>query len=76
MSVAKPDIAPVESEQTEESNKRFFMSDESFALLTQAQSRIKEATEVTPTLRKLNNMLIIPEFVEKIIEQFIKKHQD
>jgi hypothetical protein len=76
MSVAKSDIVPGEIEQNEESNKRFFMSDESFALLTQAQSRIKEATEVTPTLRKLNNMLITPESVEKIIEQFIKKHQD
>ena len=76
MSVAKSDIVPVEIEQNEESNKRFFMSDESFALLTQAQSRIKEATEFTPTLRKLNNMLIIPEFVEIIVEKCIKKHQD
>ena len=64
------------SEQKMESEKKYFMTDESFALLTEAQSRIKEATEVTPTLRKLNNMLITPESVEKLIEKYNKKNQD
>ena len=63
------------SEQKMESEKKYFLNDESFALLTEAQGRIKDATEVTPTLRKLNNMLITPEFVEIIIEKFIKNHQ-
>lgn len=64
---------PQEEILNEESTKKFLMSDETYTLLTQAQSKIREATEVTPTLRKLINELVTQDTVEKLTKKFIEK---
>jgi hypothetical protein len=55
------------------SNKagKHFLTDESFDLLRQAQQRIHEKTDMTPSLRKLINTLVTPVSVEALTNQFI-----
>ena len=64
---------PHEDAENEESTKKFLMSDETYTLLIQAQSKIKEATEVTPTLRKLINELVTHDAVEQLTQKLIAK---
>ena len=44
---------PNEEVHTEESTRQFLLSDESYALLNNAKQKIKNETEVSPTLRKM-----------------------
>jgi hypothetical protein len=59
--------------QTDELTKRHLLSDESYAILSNAQRKIKEATEMTPTLRKLVNELVTTDSVESLTQKYIQK---
>lgn len=52
--------------------KQHFLSDEKFQLLIRCQQAIYEATEISPSLRKLVNELINPENIEKLQAKFIR----
>ena len=64
---------PNEEVHTEESTRQFLLSDESYALLNNAKQKIKNETEVSPTLRKMINDLITSENVEKLTNELIRK---
>ena len=51
---------------------KFFLTDESFDLLCKAQQRIREITELSPSLRKMINELVNPDTVNKLIERMIE----
>lgn len=73
MSKIKEEAENVETQKNDESIKKFLLTDESFKILTSAQSKIKDVTETTPTLRKLLNELVTQEYVDKLTDKFIKK---
>ena len=60
---------------TGEEQRKFLLSDQSYALLINAQKKIRDATE-TPHLRKIVNELITVETIEAITEAFIKRYQE
>lgn len=51
---------------------KFFLTDESFDLLRKAQQRIREVTELSPSLRKMINELVNPDTVNKLTERMIE----
>lgn len=51
--------------------RQHFINDDNFQLLQQCQQRIFEATEVSPSIRKLVNELINEENLEKISKKYI-----
>ena len=51
---------------------KFFLTDASFDLLCKAQQRIREVTELSPSLRKMINELVNPDTVNKLIERMIE----
>ena len=53
------------------SEKKYFLSDASYALLREAQAKIREATEMIPSFRKIINELVNPEAVEKLTQRYI-----
>ena len=53
--------------------QKFFLTDESFDLLRKAQQRIREVTELTPSLRKMINELVNSETVEKLVLRLIEE---
>ncbi len=55
--------------------RKFLLDDESYALLAEAQRKIRDATEITPILRKIINALVTPEAVEKVTRELIKKYE-
>lgn len=55
--------------------RKFLLDDESYALLAEAQRKIRDATEITPILRKIINALVTPEAVEKVTNELIKKYE-
>lgn len=73
MSNVKTEETLSEIATNEETTRKYLLSDETFAILTEAQSKIREATEITPTLRKLINELVTQESVEKLTHKFIEK---
>jgi len=73
MSKIKEEAENVETQKNDESIKKFLLTNESFQILTSAQSKIKDVTETTPTLRKLLNELVTQEYVDKLTDKFIKK---
>jgi hypothetical protein len=52
-------------------NKRL-LNDEKYYMLQQCQKSIYQATESTPTIRKIINELITEENLQKIITKFIE----
>ncbi|MCD6047037.1 MAG: hypothetical protein K0S08_684 [Gammaproteobacteria bacterium] len=52
--------------------KNRLVSEENFELLRNAQKKIFEATEVTPSLRKIVNMVINRETIERVTNQIIQ----
>jgi sulfur relay (sulfurtransferase) DsrC/TusE family protein len=52
--------------------KRSFISDENYALLKQYQQEIFEATETSPTIRKMINELVSIENLEKVKSKYLK----
>lgn len=59
-----------------EEQRKYLLSDQTYALLIDAQRKIREATEITPHLRKIVNEIITPKAVEAITQAFIKRYED
>lgn len=61
------------SEQNDATNKgnKYLLTDESFERLCKAQQKIKEETELAPSLRKLINRLVTPQSVDNVARQLI-----
>jgi len=53
--------------------KQHFFNNEKFQLLKQCQQEIFEATEVSPSLRKIINDLINPENLSEFKQKFINQ---
>jgi len=53
--------------------KKYLLSEESFNLLRSSQEKIKQEIDLIPSFRKLINMLINPESIEKLTQRFIDK---
>ena len=64
MSYAENTITPV-------STKPNFIHDDNFILLKKYQQKVYDATEVSPTIRKLVNALITEENLDVIINKLI-----
>lgn len=62
---------PVKTSETVET-KTHIISEENFALLKSYQYKIFEATEVTPSLRKILNSLITKENLELVATSIIQ----
>lgn len=58
--------------QTEQKSKQYLVDEPKFQLLKQCQKEIFEATESSPSIRKLINELIKEENLEKIKLKFIE----
>jgi hypothetical protein len=58
------------SNQENSEVKQHFFNDEKFHLLKQYQQEIFEATEVSPSLRKMINELINPEALQQLKSKF------
>lgn len=54
-------------------NAKFLLSTEAFELLRKAQDRIKDKTDMLPTLRKLVNELITEDHVNEVCERMIMR---
>lgn len=54
-------------------NAKFLLSNEAFELLRKAQDRIKDKTDMLPTLRKLVNELITEDHVNEVCERMIMR---
>lgn len=52
--------------------KQYFISDEKFLLVKKCRKAIYEATETSPSVRKIINELITEENLKKIITKFIE----
>lgn len=57
----------------ETKSNKYLLSNESFELLRLSQSRIREATDMMPSLRKMINELVNQEAVELLTQRFIEK---
>jgi hypothetical protein len=60
------------SEEEDKSSKLHLFTDTKFQLLRQYQQEIFEATESSPSIRKIINQLITEENLQKIKSQFIE----
>ena len=58
---------------TTETKKSTFLTDETFELLKSAQKRLQDATGFSPTLKVLINDTVNSESVNKTIERFQQK---
>ncbi len=67
------EISVTTQESNNEEIRKFLLSDESFTLLRSAQEKIKQETEVVPSMRKLINVLVNPESVKNLTQRFIEK---
>ena len=54
----------------------YLLSEPSFQLLRQAQQRIREKTDITPSIRKMINILITPDSMEKMTQEMIELYRD
>ena len=54
----------------------YLLSEPSFQLLRHAQQRIREKTDITPSIRKMINVLITPESMEKMTQEMIELYRD
>ena len=68
----KPDNALPETSQ----ETTFLLSEPSFQLLRHAQQRIREKTDMIPSIRKMINVLITPESIEKVTKDMIELYRD
>ncbi|MCK4870689.1 MAG: hypothetical protein KAS93_06240 [Gammaproteobacteria bacterium] len=57
----------------DEEKRKFLLTDESYQKLRDLQQRIYEATELSPSLRKLINALITDESLENLRSNLMKK---
>lgn len=53
---------------------KYFLTEESFNLLRQAQQVINEKTEIFPSLRKLVNELVTEQNVKQVINKLISNY--
>jgi hypothetical protein len=60
----------------EKTDKKYFLTEESFEILKKAQERIKEQTDCTPTLRKLINRLITQTKIDELTQEMINEYRD
>ncbi len=60
---------------TVEENRKFLLNEQSYGLLSAAQRKIREATEITPHIRKILNAIVTAEAVEKAAQMFIEKYE-
>ncbi len=58
-----------------EETRKFLLNETSYGLLSTAQRQIREATEITPHIRKILNEIVTPEAVEKVTQMFIEKYE-
>ncbi|NNM59983.1 MAG: hypothetical protein HKM04_09245 [Legionellales bacterium] len=70
--IVKPDNALPETPQ----ETTFLLSEPSFQLLRHAQQRIREKTDMIPSIRKMINVLITPESIEKVTQDMIELYRD
>ena len=63
-----------ESISNVEETRKFLLNEKSYGLLSEAQRKIRESTEITPHVRKILNELVTPEAVEKVTQMFIDKY--
>ena len=68
----KPDNASPEPPQ----ETTFLLSEPSFQLLRHAQQRIREKTDMIPSIRKMINVLITAESTEKMTQDMIELYRD
>lgn len=59
------------SKESSNEAKQFFINDEKFKLLKMLQREIFEATEISPSIRKIVNDLINEENLQKVKTKFI-----
>lgn len=71
----------IQSTQSAENNvidqevkPKYFLTEESFNLLRQAQQVINEKTEIFPSLRKLVNELVTEHNVKQVINKLISNY--
>ena len=57
----------------DEEKRKFLLTDENYQKLRDLQQRIYEATELSPSMRKLINALITDEGLENLSSQLMKK---
>ena len=71
------DISSNSSNDSNQENevKQYFINDEKYQLLQQCKNAIYEATELTPSVRKLVNEVITMENLNKIRDKYIKTLQ-
>ena len=62
-----------QSEQTSETKKTTFLTDETFELLKNAQKQIQETTGFSPTMKLLINDTVNNESVTNTIKRFEQK---
>jgi len=60
---------------TDDVNKKYLLSDQTFNKLREAQKRINDVVDVTPSLRKLFDMILTDEAIETCIQHFIEQYQ-
>lgn len=63
------------SEVLQTEKKHYLLSDETYALLVNAQKEIREATEITPHVRKILAEIITPEAVKVVTQVFIRRYE-
>ncbi len=63
------------SEVLQTEKKNYLLPDEAYALLVNAQREIREATEITPHVRKILAEIITPEAVNAATQVFIKRYE-
>ena len=61
---------------TDKKTPRYILSDQSYELLRETQEKVFAATEITPSVRKLVNLMITPENLAKIADQLINSLSD
>ena len=72
-------VASFESQSnngTDKKTPRYILSDQSYELLRETQEKVFATTEITPSVRKLVNLMITPENLAKIADQLINSLSD
>ncbi len=64
----------IDNESTE--TRKFLLREETFEDFKKVQREILDKTEVSPSIRKMVNMIITKETIDKVKEELILKYQE
>jgi hypothetical protein len=64
----------IDNEPTE--TRKFLLTEETFENFKKVQHEILDKTEISPSIRKMVNMIITKEEIDKVKEELILKYQE